>query len=701
VRIAYRSGRDTTLLTTKRLLAVDVRGLTGTEVCYTTIAWERVRLFSTETPPWGAVFSGAEMDIYTDIPALARWHQDLSKNVNLEALQKFLVDVTCGVTTGDPPPISEQADAEDLGGEDKMYILPSWLAGDGNAAQIDATKADQLFRFGGPGGGKVLQSSEIVEMAFKGRKDYVLFTSKRIIFVDNCRAGLLSGFSSKQIYVCVPYGSISHFAVQTAGGWLDFSAELQVWTDAAYEREITASGEKMSVAAKRGYCYFEQDLDKKRTDLNSVHRYISEKVLMVGGLRGKTTEGPPKPTTVKMVAPAGEASADPLAFFTKWCTDNAVAINPDVVDKQMHDNGMLQDDESTMLAFANGRDLLLLTTKRVFRLDTKGWTGNRCQYLSIPYSSMRSFSVSSAAARFDSDGELMIDLNCNWPLKNPMGSDEILMQINPRDPAATEAQLQKIRCCLEQDLSAGSCDTVKISNLMADRLIANNGSIAGGPVPDVPGSKDGASGNKLMQWLEGRDYGQLDAAAMAEIDNMFHTAPNILTEKEPVEVGFTGRKGGFFAKLMGLDTKLFVLYTPSRILVIQKKKSIISGEKWFYKTIPWKQCNGIYAVKRQNDGFCAGYFDRDKFFQLNLMNPQENSVEVTVEADQCDLFGVSRYVEKKLALMDEDTFKQKVANADNRLSDEKAVAEAQAAAPAAPEAVVLVEQPVAEAAPAS
>ncbi|CAD7942390.1 unnamed protein product, partial [Amoebophrya sp. A120] len=324
------------MLTTKRVLVVDKRGLTGRSIGYITLLWNRVRLFAVESA--GGFLDDAELDLYLDIPAFSTYHQALSKNCDLPALQKFLVDVTCGLTTGDPPPISADANTASMGGEQKR-TLPHWLMGEGSAGQIDATEADRLFRYGNmkeDGGAKVLQKSEVVEMAFKGRKDYTLFTSKRMIFCDN--KSTFMGMGKKQNFTTIPYASISHFAVQTAGGWLDCDCELQIWTDASYivdDKKTQKYGDHLIITAEKGYAYVQVDLKKDKVDLNSIHRYLSEKVLMATGGRGKITEGPPVAATTKMVKPAADEKSDLMSSFTKWCTDNAVAVNPETVDKQM------------------------------------------------------------------------------------------------------------------------------------------------------------------------------------------------------------------------------------------------------------------------------------------------------------------------------------------------------------------------------
>ena len=66
-------------------------------------------------------------------------------------------------------------------------------------------------------------------IAFKGRRDLVLFTTKRILFVDK------QGWSGKKMaYTTFPYSSIKIFNVATAGTMdrdCEFGFYTEVWFD--------------------------------------------------------------------------------------------------------------------------------------------------------------------------------------------------------------------------------------------------------------------------------------------------------------------------------------------------------------------------------------------------------------------------------------------------------------------------------------
>ena len=73
---------------------------------------------------------------------------------------------------------------------------------------------------------------------------------------------------------------------------------------------------------------------------------------------------------------------------------------------------LLQRDESIILAFVDkggkGRDDFFFTNLRLLLRDKSGLTGKKVEYKSIPYCSIKCFSIQTAGT-FDSDTELEID----------------------------------------------------------------------------------------------------------------------------------------------------------------------------------------------------------------------------------------------------------------------------------------------------
>jgi hypothetical protein len=86
----------------------------------------------------------------------------------------------------------------------------------GNASEIEVSEIQEDFS-------QVLSESERIEKAYRLIRDLFVFTNKRLILVD--KQGLTG---SKVEYHSLPYRSITHFSVETAGHF-DLDAELKIW----------------------------------------------------------------------------------------------------------------------------------------------------------------------------------------------------------------------------------------------------------------------------------------------------------------------------------------------------------------------------------------------------------------------------------------------------------------------------------------
>ncbi|MDV2978788.1 PH domain-containing protein [Glutamicibacter nicotianae] len=69
----------------------------------------------------------------------------------------------------------------------------------------------------------MLVAGEELQAAFKGARDYVVFTNKRLIAVN------VQGMTGKKRdYTSLPYSKVQSFSVETAGTF-DLDAELDLW----------------------------------------------------------------------------------------------------------------------------------------------------------------------------------------------------------------------------------------------------------------------------------------------------------------------------------------------------------------------------------------------------------------------------------------------------------------------------------------
>jgi hypothetical protein len=86
----------------------------------------------------------------------------------------------------------------------------------GNAAKVSAAEAQAEFQ-------RILCQEERVQHAYKLIRDFFVFTDRRLILVDK------QGITGRKIdYHTVPYKSIIHFSVETAGHF-DLDAEMKIW----------------------------------------------------------------------------------------------------------------------------------------------------------------------------------------------------------------------------------------------------------------------------------------------------------------------------------------------------------------------------------------------------------------------------------------------------------------------------------------
>lgn len=86
----------------------------------------------------------------------------------------------------------------------------------GNASEIDEQKLERDFVH-------ILASGERIEKAYAVLRDLFVFTNKRLVLVDK------QGLTGKKVeYHSIPYRSVTHFSVETAGTF-DLESELKIW----------------------------------------------------------------------------------------------------------------------------------------------------------------------------------------------------------------------------------------------------------------------------------------------------------------------------------------------------------------------------------------------------------------------------------------------------------------------------------------
>ncbi|NFA61465.1 PH domain-containing protein [Clostridium sporogenes] len=86
----------------------------------------------------------------------------------------------------------------------------------GNASEVNIMEVEKEYS-------NILAENERVEKSYRLIRDIFIFTNKRLILVNK------QGMTAKKIeYHSIPYKSITHFSIETAGNF-DLDAELKIW----------------------------------------------------------------------------------------------------------------------------------------------------------------------------------------------------------------------------------------------------------------------------------------------------------------------------------------------------------------------------------------------------------------------------------------------------------------------------------------
>lgn len=94
--------------------------------------------------------------------------------------------------------------------------------------------------------------------------------------------------------------------------------------------------------------------------------------------------------------------------FVNSLLGNASEFSADAAHKEY--SKLLTQGESVQKYYKVFRDSFIFTDRRLIIVDVQGLTGKKIEYKTIPYKSIKSFSIETAG-HFDLDAELKIWLN--------------------------------------------------------------------------------------------------------------------------------------------------------------------------------------------------------------------------------------------------------------------------------------------------
>jgi len=526
IKLAYKCGRDMVICTSKRMLYVDTQGFSGKRIEYLSMRYSCIKGYEVETA--GSWDRDAEFKIFTNISQEKRCLKtDLRKGQCdvMEVLWYFnnkLLGVD-SMTLEEFLPLASQS-----GGS--ANSLMSFFGDD--MSQIDATLADQQFHSNPP----ILQANETCEIAFKGRRDLVLFTTKRILFVDK------QGWSGKKMaYITFPYSSIKIFNAATAGS-MDKDCEFGFYTEVWFDPPKCNGCENGcgNEEPTPGMSYIEFDINKHTTDLLGLYRYVAGKVHrnhFVGGWAG--LEIPRN----EMLQPSPQGAVQNLL---NYIGQDFTELDPVQIETMLSMGGqspILIDDEKVLMAFKCGRDMTIFTSKAILSIDRKGLTGKKTEFQNIPYDTILNFATESNGS-FDRDSELKLTFATPW-LPN-----------------------------LTQDFRSGKADIVAIQNLIAAKCLGAPGKPSDFANDDTIKPSDPGSMEKLIAFISDKHLKDDPKA----IEQKFKTEVPVLQADETVELAYKHGRDMF-------------IITNKRIMLIDVQG--LSGKKIEFKSIPYKFIKGF------------------------------------------------------------------------------------------------------------
>jgi hypothetical protein len=153
----------------------------------------------------------------------------------------------------------------------------------------------------------------------------------------------------------------------------------------------------------------ELDFNKNRVDMNVLNYYLSRRLLLIHKMEPGTTI-PLDALTQEHARPGG------FERLFQWLGGDQRELDPAAIDLELHTSTkILLDDEKVLMAFKAGRDTSLFTNLRVITIDVQGLTGAKVEYTSIPFKSIRAWSVETAGV-WDRDTELNLYTRNRWTL---------------------------------------------------------------------------------------------------------------------------------------------------------------------------------------------------------------------------------------------------------------------------------------------
>jgi hypothetical protein len=248
-----------------------------------------------------------------------------------------------------------------------------WQQLGGDQRELDTKEIDRELHTST----QILLDDEKVLMAFKAGRDVTIFTNLRIMTIDV--QGL---FGVKIEYTSIPYKSIRAWSVETAGMW-DRDTELNLYT----RNRWTLAKVNM-------------DFRTGKADIAQINKFLS--ALIIGLPTDAKVDFGPKNYE------SGNQERNPISGGSFGLLNNSHEIDAGEIEAKLRtDPALLLDEEKVLRAFQCARDVDVYTNRRMIIIDTKGLTGKRVKYKSIPFKFIKGFEFETAG-HMDRDAEIYL-----------------------------------------------------------------------------------------------------------------------------------------------------------------------------------------------------------------------------------------------------------------------------------------------------
>ena len=279
---------------------------------------------------------------------------------------------------------------------------------------------------------------------------------------------------------------------------------------------------------------------------------------------------------------------------------------------------LLEDNERIELAFKSngelGRDKTYLTSHRVLILDGKGLGSKRVNYLTIPYGSIKAFSVQTAghAATLDRNTELNI-----WYDGSQYGPKTIKFSKARVDLFVVKQFFNDkvFGATLTEGYTATRTPHTCTSTATATNVTTS--------IADLVAT---TSVDSVIDWI-GNDAIQLDPKSVQDRFGPTSSTSPVLMVGEIVEVAYQARRD-------------VIVITPTRLFVIDVKG--LTGKKIEFFSMKWK-CIQAFSVET-----AGRHWDRDCDFLLHTNIPCKRLIRQDLRTSKVDIFELQMAFSNKL-----------------------------------------------------